>query len=165
MCLVGSPLSVIPSRRRRSAIASDSRTTRRRWLLALAIVALLIVVTELVVRLVPVDAYRGVIESRLGLALGLDVELAGDVHLSLLPSLHVAVQDVRVANLPGRPSPFLARVGEFEVSLNLWPFVRHRELEIRSLYASDVALHIEPDRKDASSFHRVWSVKQPSMAR
>ncbi len=111
----------------------------------MAIVTLLIVVTELVMRLVPVDAYRGVIESGLGRALGLDVELAGDLHLSLLSRLHVEAQDVRVANLPGRPSPFLARVGEFGISLNLWALVRNREVEIRSIQASDVALHIEPD--------------------
>ncbi len=111
----------------------------------MAIVATLIGVAELVVRLVPVDQYRGPIESGLGLALGLDVELAGDVNLSVLPRLHFDAQDVRVANLPGRPSPFLARVGEFEVNLNLWPFVRSRDVEIRSLRASEVALHIVPD--------------------
>jgi uncharacterized protein involved in outer membrane biogenesis len=69
----------------------------------------------------------------------------GPIRLSLLPRLHLEAEDVRVANLPGRSSPLLFRVGEIEISVNLLPFVRSRALEIRSLQANDVELHVEPD--------------------
>jgi uncharacterized protein involved in outer membrane biogenesis len=119
--------------------------TRHRILFALLLVAALVGVAELAVRLVRVERLRGPIEQLLRERLDLEVTLAGDLQLSLLPGLHLEAGDVRVSNLPGRPSPLLFRAGAIELRLDPWLLLASRLIEIRGLRATDVELHIEPD--------------------
>ncbi|MCZ6712539.1 MAG: hypothetical protein O7B29_01225, partial [Deltaproteobacteria bacterium] len=83
--------------------------TVRRFLIgaALLLVALLIG-TEWVVESIALEPQRAFVERKLSRAFGLEVKLNGDLELGWLPQPHVEAAEITVANLPGRPSAYLA---------------------------------------------------------
>jgi uncharacterized protein involved in outer membrane biogenesis len=100
----------------------------------------------------PLATLRPVIERDLGEALGLDVRIAGVPRVDLFPRLELEIQGVRVANLPGRPSPALLSIGRLGLDLRVLPLLRRR-LVIESLVLRDAELRIEPDEEGA------WSLR------
>ena len=119
----------------------------RHWLLGLAIAAAaLVVALELIARAVSLEGNRPVIERRLGDALGLAVSLGGDIRLRVLPKLWIEVGDVKVANLPGRPSPHLLEIGTLELGLDVLSLLSG-DISVSQLELVDVDLHLEPDEE------------------
>jgi len=119
---------------------------RWRWL---AIVFGLLVVTAVIAgyriaRGISWESLRPLMERELSEGIGLAVEIAGTPRIELTPALSLVVEDVRVANLPDRPSETLLRIGRLELELDVLALL-DRMVVIEALELSDVELRIEPD--------------------
>lgn len=108
----------------------------------LATLALVVLCAELIVQSLSIESYRGRLERELSAALGLAVELRGELHLELVPRARFEASDVTVANLPGRPSPHLARIGTLDLDFALWPLLRGVRV-VEGLVLEDVEVRIE----------------------
>ncbi|MCS5627729.1 MAG: AsmA family protein, partial [Planctomycetes bacterium] len=120
------------------------RQTTRWVLLGILAVTLLSAGALLLSNQLGWEAQRRIIERRASAALGLEVSIEGDLELTLLPALEFQASQVSVGNLPGRPSPYLARVGRLDLQLSLLALLR-RELAIEALELEEVDLRIEND--------------------
>ena len=72
---------------------------------------------------VDLDRYRPMVAEKASAALGRPVTLGGPIKLSLLPSPHLTIRDLRIANLPGASTPDMARVREVDAALSFWPLL------------------------------------------
>lgn len=116
-----------------------------RVLLGVALlVALAVAGLQLLARSISPDRLRPMLESRLSEAIGLDVTLGGELKLDPWQLAHLEVQDVTVANFPGRPSPYLLTVKEIRLELALWPLLQ-RVVSIERIELIDAELRLEPD--------------------
>ena len=86
----------------RLAPRSDLLGRKRIFIAAIAIAALL-VAGELLGGRLGLESQRRTIERELSDAIGLAVSIGGNLRLHLLPTPRFEAEDVRVANLPGRP--------------------------------------------------------------
>jgi len=77
------------------------------------------------------DRYRPLVADWASKALGRSVTIAGKMSLELLPSPHIALSDVRVANPPGARVAELARIREVSAAVALWPLLSGR-IEVAS---------------------------------
>jgi hypothetical protein len=101
---------------------------------AIALAILIIVALAglyLAPKLYDFDRYRPTVAEWASKALGRPVTLAGTMSLELLPSPHIAVRDVRIANPPGARAPELARVSEISAAVSFWPLLAGR-IEVTS---------------------------------
>ena len=110
---------------------------------AIAIVGVLIALA-VSVRFIDFERFREHAERELSNALGLEVSVGGDFYLDVIPRLQLKATDVTVANLEGRPSPHLAKIGSLELELSTWDLLFGR-IEIDGLNVVDAELRIEPD--------------------
>ena len=72
---------------------------------------------------VDLDRYRPVVAEKASALLGRPVTLAGPISLSLLPSPHLTIRDLRIANLPGGSAPEMVRAREVDAALSFWPLL------------------------------------------
>jgi hypothetical protein len=87
---------------------------------------------------------RAFVESELSSALKRPVRIGGSFALQLLPRPGFQASEVSVDNLPGRPSPFLAQIGELELRFHSWRLLLG-DLEIAELVLRDAELRLEAD--------------------
>ncbi|MGE5201025.1 MAG: AsmA family protein, partial [Acidobacteriota bacterium] len=98
------------------------------------------------------DRYRPTVAEWASKALGRPVTLAGTMSLELLPSPHIAVRDVRIANLAGARAPELARVREISAAVSFWPLLAGRiEVTSARLVQPVIVLEHVPQQGAASS--------------
>ncbi len=96
----------------------------RKTAIGLAIVLFVAVAAVLVApRFVDLDRYRPIIAEKASAALGRPVTLGGPISLSLVPSPHLTVRDLRIANIPGSSTPDMVRVREVDAALSFWPLL------------------------------------------
>jgi len=90
--------------------------------LAWIVVALVVIVliADQLLRRTSLETYRGEIEARLSRALGADVAVSGNMHLELVPRLHVEVEGITVANLRGRYWSQRLEIGRLWLDLDEW---------------------------------------------
>ncbi len=69
------------------------------------------------------NQYRSEIEQVAGNATGRDVQVTGDISLTLLPTPAMEARDVTVANIPGGSQPEMARLERLDVRVALWPLL------------------------------------------
>jgi hypothetical protein len=119
----------------------------KRFFIGIGLVAAVLgIAAYLVTQRLSVEELRPAIERDLAEALRLDVQVVGPLKIELFPEIAVEIEDVRVANLPGRPSPYMLQVGRLALEPRLLPLFR-RMLVIDSLELHDVELRIEPDEQ------------------
>jgi uncharacterized protein involved in outer membrane biogenesis len=87
---------------------------------------------------------RALVERRLSEAAGLEARVEGGLELRLFPAPHLRALDVRLANLPGRPSPSLLTIETLDLVLDSWRAMFGR-LAIERLKLTGVELHLESD--------------------
>jgi uncharacterized protein involved in outer membrane biogenesis len=115
--------------------------------LVLGILALL-----LVPMLVDVNRYRDLIEGKAEEALGREVDL-GPMKLSLLPSIAIRIQDVRIGALPGEGRDDLLTVRALRVGARLMPLLASK-LEVTSVVVEGPSLSL------ARGADGAWNVQQ-----
>ena len=87
----------------RLAPRSDLLGRKRIVIGVAAAIAGLLIVGELLGGLFRLENQRRTIERKLSEAAGLAVTIGGDLRLHFVPAPRFEAEDVRVANLPGRP--------------------------------------------------------------
>jgi uncharacterized protein involved in outer membrane biogenesis len=118
---------------------------RKRIFIGVAVaVAVLLIAGEFLTGFLRLEDQRRTIERKLSEAVGLAVSIGGDLRLHLLPALRFEVADVRVANLPGRPSPHLLAIDSVDLALDPWRLLRGA-IEIDSLTLVGAEVHVETD--------------------
>jgi len=114
-------------------------------------VAILIVVALAALYLAPrfydFDRYRPLVAEWASDVLGRPVTIAGKMSLELLPSPHIALSDVHVANPPGAPVPELARIREVSAAVSFWPLLRGR-IEVTSARLVEPVLVLDRPLED-----------------
>jgi hypothetical protein len=109
--------------------------------------AFVVLAGELIAGLISLDRYRPVFERKLSQAIGLTVEIRGNLHLSVFPLPHVEATEIVLAN-PARPAAaplFDIRSGELTLD---WRGLFFGAPRVRQLIAVDTEFRIE--REDES---------------
>src|SRR5690242_17884078 len=114
-----------------------SRTTRIQLLILAAVVVLL--ATPF---LLPVNVWRGPIESAAAMALGRDVQIRGPLHLSIYPDIGLRLSDVSVANAPGARNPQMIAAKSVVVGAKIAPLFSGR-LEVTELTLQGAKIDLE----------------------
>ncbi len=110
----------------------------------------------LVPQLVDVERYRPQIAELLSDWSGRPVTLGGPISLSLVPSPHLSVHDLVVANLPGAQAPELVRVRQVDAAVSFWPLLAGRiEVTSAHLLQPVIALERLSDGRENWAFGKV----------
>src|SRR5579859_7402492 len=105
---------------------------------------------------IDLERYRPQIAERISDWSGRPVTLGGPISLSLIPSPHVSVQDLSVANGPGARSPEMIRVRRVDAAVSLLPLLAGRiEVTSAHLVQPVIALERLPDGRGNWAFGNV----------
>ena len=88
-----------------------------------ALVAVIVVVVLVLPSLVPKDTLRAQIESRIESATGREVTIAGDVGVSIIPSVELTLEQVTIANAPGASATNMIELGALRLKVGLFPLL------------------------------------------
>jgi AsmA protein len=88
-----------------------------------AIVVVLVVVVLVLPSIVPKDTLRAQIESQMESATGREVTIAGDVGVSIIPSVELTLERVSIANAPGAADPNMVELGALRLKVGLFPLL------------------------------------------
>jgi|GEM_PF-2290059 len=137
--------------------------TVRRFLIGAALLLVVLLIgTEWVVESIALEPRRAFLERKLSRAFGLEVKLNGDLELGWLPQPHVEAAEITVANLPGRPSAYLAEIGSVEFHFNLWKLLR-RVPEVGRVRLRAVQIRVEGDENGTFAWeHELESLADES---
>lgn len=117
-----------------------NKTLRNALIAAAAAVVLVLILPFLV----PLDAYRGRIESAAEHATGRAFRIEGPLRLMLFPHLGLKAYSVVLANVPGGRAAALVRVGDIRLSVRLLPlFAGHVALDKIVLDEPAIALEVD----------------------
>ena len=98
---------------------------------------------------VDIERYRPQIAELLSDWSGRPVTLGGPISLSLVPSPHLSVHDLVVANLPAARAPEMVRVRQVDAAVSFWPLLAGRiEVTSARLLQPVIALERLPDGRD-----------------
>lgn len=133
---------------------------------ALILVGLLAAAVLIVPSVVDWNAYKAQIAEKVSAATGREVELKGDIGLSLLPAPALTVRDARLANAPGGSEQDMARLKELDVRVALGPLLSGH-IQVQSIRLIDPTFLFEtlPDGRfnwDLSSAGRPPSGERSS---
>ena len=96
--------------------------------------------------LVPLDAYRGRIETAAGTATGRSFKIDGPLRLTYFPHFGVRAKDVTLANVPGGRAHVMVAVGDIDLSVKVLPLLTGRvALDKIVLNQPTIALEVDRD--------------------
>ena len=117
----------------------------KKTLIALAVILVVIVGGLLVAPVfIPVEAYKGQIETAAREATGRELKIDGDISLSLLPRLAIEAENVSFANAPGAAEPQMASIERLAVQLQVLPLLS-REVKLDRLVLVRPSILLEVD--------------------
>lgn len=116
--------------------------------LAILIVLLIVGVTILTFAGITVDIgrFRTPVEKSIEAALGRDIEIDGPAYLTFSNWPSIAIDDVKVANVPGGAAPYLLNAGVVRLEVGLFQLLSG-EIEIGEITAENISLNLESDRQ------------------
>jgi len=88
-----------------------------------ALVVILVVVVLVLPSLVPKDTLRAQIEGQIENATGREVTIAGDVGVSIIPSVQLTLEQVTIANVPGAADANMIELGALRLKVGLFPLL------------------------------------------
>ena len=88
-----------------------------------AIVVILVVAVLVLPSLVPKDTLRAQIENQIESATGREVVIAGDVGVSIIPSVELTLEQVTIANAPGAVAANMIDLGALRLKVGLFPLL------------------------------------------
>jgi AsmA protein len=95
---------------------------------------------------IPLDSYKGRIETAAGHATGREFRISGPMRVMFFPHLGVRAQQVTLANVPGGRAAIMASVGDIDISVKLLPLLTGRVAVDRIvLDKPTIALEVGPD--------------------
>lgn len=117
---------------------------KRKLLIGLGAATALVVAALAVPALIPFDTYKGRIVAAIEAATGRKAEIAGHIHLSLLPNPEFVARGVALASGPGQPGN-LVTIGKLSIEVGLTALL-HGDLEIHSLVLKEPQITLAVDR-------------------
>ena len=119
---------------------------KRIWLILLGITGALVVSALVVPFLVPAEVYKTQIEKSATNALQRDVQLNGDVSISVFPRISASVENVTVANLDGFDAEHMIKAGALSGSVKWLPLLQGKvDVQELSFIDADVRLQKRAD--------------------
>lgn len=109
-----------------------------------ALVVVLVVVVLVLPSLVPKDTLRAQIEGQIENATGREVTIAGDVGVSIIPSVQLTLEQVTIANAPGAPDANMIELGALRLKVGLFPLLGG-ELAIDEFVLDQPVIRLEVD--------------------
>jgi AsmA protein len=117
------------------------------------VLALLVGAVFILPQFIPADLYRKQIETAATNALGRDVKLTGQIHLSVIPRIEVRAGAATIANPQGFGSAPFASMKELRAAVKLWPLFSSRvEIDEFTLVEPNIALIALEDGKNNWTF-------------
>jgi AsmA protein len=110
-------------------------------LIVLGLVVVAVALVLIVPNVIDWNRYKPEIASAVRQATGRDMQIDGDIKLSVSSDLSFSVTGLRLANAPGLTPPEMLRLGSVTGKVALWPLIR-RELRIDSLIVNNAAVHL-----------------------
>jgi len=144
------------------------KTPLRYALIAAGAAALLVLVAPFVI---PVDSYRGRIESAAATATGRVFKIDGPLRLTFFPRFGVRAKSVTLANVPGGRAAVMVAVGDIDLGVKILPLLSgHIALDRIVLAKPTIALEVDHDgnanwqfgREPASRDGRKGTLSLPS---
>lgn len=123
----------------------------------LLLVALVVIIA--IPLLVPVERYRGLIESQAEKMTGREVSIGGPISLSVFPRLALEVEDLRIANPPGARRPQMASLERLELGVALWPLL-DRRIEVEKLVLVEPQIGLVVDESGRPNWHFAQQAEQ-----
>ena len=114
-------------------------------LIVLGVVAVAVALVLIVPNVIDWNRYKPEIAGAARQATGRDLQIDGDIRISMWPNLDFSVSGLRLANAPGQSPPEMLKLGSVTGKVTLWPLVR-RELRIDSLVISNAAVNLAVDK-------------------
>lgn len=124
-----------------------------------AVVAFLVVLLVVGPTFVDWNRFKPEFSARVEAATGRKLTIDGDISVRLLPTPVIAVDSLRVANLPGGTAEDMAVIAALEVRISLAPLLR-RELAIRSITLIDPVIELEV----LADGRRNWAIDREGVA-
>lgn len=119
---------------------------KRIWLILLGIAGALVIAALVVPFLVPAEVYKTQIEKSATNALQRDVQLNGDVSISVFPRISARVENVTVANLDGFDAEHMIKAGALSGSVKWLPLLKGKvDVQELSFIDADVRLQKRAD--------------------
>ena len=119
--------------------------TLRNVLIAVGLLLALLGLVLALPYLVPVETYRGRIETAAATATGRPLKIEGPLRLTVFPHLGLKAQQVTLANVPGGRASVMLAVGDINLSLQLLPLFEGRlALDKITLNQPTIALEVDP---------------------
>lgn len=132
----------------------------KKLLIGIGVVVVLLVLAAFIVpALIPADAYKGEIVSRLEAATGRTVRIDGPMTLSVLPVLGVSAEKVSVANAPGRSPAQMVTLDKLDVRVALFPLL-HGQLVVDAFVLEKPVIALSVDKAGTPN----WQFAAKSMA-
>ena len=117
----------------------------KKTLIAFAVILVVIVAGLLVApAFIPVETYKGQIQTAAREATGRELTIDGDISLSLLPRLAIEAENVSFANAPGASEPQMASIEKLAVQLQILPLLS-REVKLDRLVLVRPSILLEVD--------------------
>lgn len=113
--------------------------------IAVIAIASLAAILVALVFLVPMETYRGPIESAARSATGRDLRINGALALSLYPAIGIKAENVTFANAEGGKGDFMATMESLVVGLELIPLLSG-DLRVSELVLTNPVVHLEVDK-------------------
>ncbi|HEX9791150.1 MAG TPA: AsmA family protein [Kiloniellales bacterium] len=118
----------------------------KKVLIALAaVVALVIIVLLAAPFFIPAETYKTQIAQAAYDATGRELNIKGDMRLSLFPRIELEAADVSFANAPGAAEPDMARLQKLQVQLQIWPLLSG-QVRVDSFILVQPVIHLEVDK-------------------
>jgi AsmA protein len=115
----------------------------RKLFIGLGIVVVLLVATALILpSLIPASVYKDKITEQVSSGLGRDVQIAGDVKLSVFPTLMAKANLVTIANAEGFSDQAFATMDSLEAKVKLWPLFK-KQVEINAFTLVNPIISLE----------------------
>lgn len=139
---------------------SETRPRRRRLRTALVVLAIVLVVPvaagAALLASFDADHYKPQIVAAIKRATGRDVELNGNVRVTLNPRLSVEANDASLGNVPNGTRPDMATLQRVQAEVALWPLL-HGHVEITRLVLIHPDILLETDAEG----HPNWLFRHP----
>ena len=119
---------------------------RRLVLIPLAVVGTLLVACLLYLAFGDLSRHKGLAESLARESLGRPFAIDGAFELTLLPTVSVVAERVRLGNAPGGSTPQMLEVGRFSARVPAWSLV-FGPVDVRAVELRDATLVLERDAR------------------
>lgn len=128
--------------------------------LAVAVVA--VIATGIaVIASIDVNEYKGEIAEQVKSATGRDLQIAGDMDLSLSFSPAITVDDVTFANAEWGSGPSMAKLGHVAVEVSLLPLLTG-DVQVKKLVLRDLDLLLETDGEGKGNWEFPGATAEPA---